>query len=161
MQFELHQAKPYTFLSVPYPAGPVRRHEIVIMSGMGPERIYRYRPRNGRQIYYLPAEGEIDTFLFFEGHDLPFMLDDETPNPQRNSCFNFVTDQPTSLRYFILRYCLNPRFNNFLLILYSGYEDIMSGFPKPRLLFPECTNQSRLGFHYPPRLLRQDARDCQ
>jgi hypothetical protein len=146
MCVELKQAKPYTFVSIPFWPGGVKRTEVHIMSYSPHDQIYSYREKGHRQIVYLPCEGEIEDYLILEGHDLPFLLDTETAFSLYNGCFNFIADSPDNLRQFIRQYCLNPSFLNFIRVLYYPSERTVYGLSEAKFLFPECLQQMRLKF---------------
>lgn len=144
MSVELTNGSPYTVLSIPEWTGFAKRTEIVVENCFPREGFYGYRERGRQDLAYSPVVGELEMYLLFEGHDLPFTLDVELGCSRLLGVFNFICDSPDELRKNIKQYCINPSFEKFRRMLYMSWRLRNAHEPKSTFLFPECLTQSKL-----------------
>jgi hypothetical protein len=147
MNLKLKQYQGYTFLSITQYPGIATRTEINIINYSPCGGYYKYRQAGKKKVHDLFEAGEIDQWLFFEGHDLPFILETEVNAGRLLGVFNFVSSSPGELRIYIKRYLLNPSVDKFRKMLFTPWEEKDASEPQSRFLFPECHQQGKLPFY--------------
>jgi len=134
MDTTLKILKPYTFVSITW-MGTTLRTEAIITG---------YQPQLKRHYYRIPGNGkivplaqeELDKMLVFEGHRVPFQTDCEAKCFHGNGRFNFVTDDPESLKAYIRQCCLNPCPEKLKKIVYHLPTTLDRGEQRGLPLFP-------------------------
>ncbi len=141
LPIELKIKSAYTMIFISESLATTTKDEIIITGLDEKRQRYIFKRRGSRKEYYLPPTEQLQERLFFEGHNLPLMVDTETNRFSGNACFNFVTDYPQILREFIKTKCLNPSPVTFEKILYSNSSNRTGSLIESRLF---TNQQSRI-----------------
>jgi hypothetical protein len=102
---ELQHGQPYTIVVNTYSPERTCRKEAHVMNYYPAYQIYVLRIAGCKEMLYAGEDNK--NLLIFEGHRLPFVLDSERNVRSARSGFNFLTDDPKSLRLLIREKCLN------------------------------------------------------
>ena len=119
MDFQFKPTKKYTIVKIAELAVCFRLEFIALEVDNSTGRTLA-RPKGKRKTLFLPPPEQFENQLIFEGHDLPFILDSETLRFSGNAYFNFVTDDPQTLREYLESKCLNPSPEKFAKIHYTS-----------------------------------------
>jgi hypothetical protein len=108
----------YTLIHISQTGICFRREFEVISEDQGNYEI-KIKDQQARQILFAR---QVTEALIFKGHDLPLLVDSDTPHFAMNRRFNFVTHSPRLLRVFIVEQCLNLSDEKKARIWYRGFE---------------------------------------
>jgi hypothetical protein len=135
MKKQLQTGHAYTLVTITWMATTLRME--IFVTGHNPRiNTYFYRKSGNGKINTL-TQRDLDQALVFEGHNIPFTLDTETDRFSGNAQYNFVTEDPITLKAFIQQHCLNPCRDNFDKILYQPPAQICTVDTEGMSLFGE------------------------